>query len=116
MTLSMLQREVTQRSRESFHPVYDWSLIDYACCLGEEVGEVQGKIKRIRRLADGADKAYNKDVSEFQLIDETGKELADVVIYCCLLAERLGISLEAAVIQKFNEVSDRVGSDRKLLS
>jgi NTP pyrophosphatase (non-canonical NTP hydrolase) len=42
------------------------------------------------------------------------KELADVVTYLDLLAFQLNIDLGDAVIQKFNEVSIRVGSTVRL--
>lgn len=41
-------------------------------------------------------------------------ELADLVIYADLLAERLEIDLGAAVVRKFNKVSERVGSNIRL--
>jgi NTP pyrophosphatase (non-canonical NTP hydrolase) len=48
------------------------------------------------------------------LHDAIGKEAADVVIYIDLLCTHLNINLEAAIVQKFNEVSDRVNSPLKL--
>ncbi len=39
------------------------------------------------------------------------KELADTIIYADLLAARLDINLEEALIVKFNEVSVRMNSD-----
>ena len=49
-----------------------------------------------------------------KLQDRLALELADVVIYADLLAERLGIDLGAAVRTKFNEVSDRRNIDIRL--
>ena len=41
-------------------------------------------------------------------------ELADAIIYADLLATRLDVSLEDAIIRKFNEVSERMGSQFKI--
>jgi len=41
-------------------------------------------------------------------------EIADMVIYADLLAQRLGRKLEDAIKNKFNQTSDKVGSDIKL--
>ena len=40
-----------------------------------------------------------------------GKELADVQVYLDLLALKVGVDLGRATMDKFNEVSVRVGSD-----
>lgn len=74
---------------------------DWACALSGEVGEACNLIKKKNR----GDIISNKDI---------GKEIADAVIYAAFLAERLDIDLEKAVRDKFNEVSDRVGSKIKL--
>ena len=44
---------------------------------------------------------------------ELGKELADIIMYVDLIAAKAGLSLSQCVIDKFNEVSDRIGSDVK---
>lgn len=45
---------------------------------------------------------------------ELEKELADVMVYLDLLAARLDIDLGEATRKKFNEVSERWGSDVRL--
>lgn len=45
---------------------------------------------------------------------DIGKEIADVVTFCDLLATRYGLNLGKLVLDKFNEVSDRVGSDVRM--
>jgi NTP pyrophosphatase (non-canonical NTP hydrolase) len=62
--------------------------------MAGECGEVCNLIKKLRR-------------GESVPLIEIGDELADVVIYCDLLAARLKIDLGDAVVRKFNEVSDR---------
>ena len=50
------------------------------------------------------------DIDEEEFLIEAEKELADVATYLDILASQLDIDLGKAVIKKFNEVSERVGS------
>lgn len=79
----------------------EWTLADWSNAIAGETGEMCNLIKKIRRGDD---------------IDprEVGKELADIVIYADILASLLGLELSDCVVQKINEVSDRVGSDVKI--
>lgn len=43
-----------------------------------------------------------------------GKEIGDVIAYLDLEAQALGLKLSDIVAQKFNEVSDRIGSEIKI--
>ncbi len=43
-----------------------------------------------------------------------GKEIADVVTYLDLLAQRVGLNLSDILVQKFNEVSDRKKTNIKI--
>jgi NTP pyrophosphatase (non-canonical NTP hydrolase) len=84
--------------------------------MAGEAGEACNIVKKIRRLED---ELYRKNNKVAQPISEEykemlKKELGDVVCYVDLLAARAGINLEEAVVHKFNEVSDRMGSDIKL--
>lgn len=47
-------------------------------------------------------------------IEDIGKELADVIIYADLIATHFKIDLGLYIATKFNEVSQRIGSVRKL--
>jgi len=101
------------RCEESFHKITDWSHTDWACAMAGECGEACNLIKKFRRL-DGADKRKDTVNNRAKLIDAIGKELADVVIYADLLALRFGLSLGDEVRDKFNEVSVRRKSPRRL--
>lgn len=90
-----------KRCGKYFHSLEEWSPTDWATALAGECGEACNLIKKMRR---------GQDID----IKEIGKELADVVAYADLLAQRLGLSLGELVRNKFNEVSDRVGSLVKL--
>jgi NTP pyrophosphatase (non-canonical NTP hydrolase) len=101
LSLAELRRQNVARCEESFYPLGDWSESDWATALAGEVGEAANLVKKRRR-------------GEHIPASDVGKELADVVIYADLLAARMGIDLSAAIVQKFNEVSDRVASSRRL--
>ncbi|MBA9077608.1 MazG nucleotide pyrophosphohydrolase domain-containing protein [Rufibacter quisquiliarum] len=84
-----------------YHNCLDWSLADWSNAIAGETGEMCNLIKKIRR-GDSID------------VKDVGKELADIVIYADLLADQLGLDLGECVRQKFNEVSDRIGSNIKV--
>ena len=94
-----LRRKNLDRNAE----VYDDSLSKkslsyFGNALAGEVGEACNFIKKIER-------------GDPIPASELGKELADIVIYADLIASKLGLSLGQCVVNKFNEVSDRVGSN-----
>lgn len=99
------------RCESVFHAIDKWTPTDWACAMAGETGEACNFIKKMRRLETGADRVPNREARWIELRDETAKELADVVIYADLLAERLGIDLGKAVREKFNEVSRARGSE-----
>lgn len=82
----------------------DWSDAEWLQAVVGELGELANMMKKVRRGDLTADDAR----------PDIAKELADVAIYLDILAFRLGVDLGAAIVQKFNEVSDRVGADVKL--
>lgn len=71
------------------------------------VGEL-GEFANISKKFDRGDMHEN----DFKFL--AAKELADVQCYLDILALRLGIDLGEATREKFNEVSERVGSSVKL--
>jgi len=85
------------RCETSYHPLDDWSPCDWMTAVTGEVGELASLLKNRRR----GDNVLDSDLAF---------ELADVVIYVDLLAQRLGIDLGRAVRVKFNVVSERVKS------
>lgn len=82
----------------------DWKLSAWSNATLGELGEAANLIKKIER----------GDLSIDEARPALAKEFADVAIYLDLLAFRAGIDLGEAVISKFNEVSDRVGSQVRL--
>lgn len=77
----------------------DWLLSAWSNATLGELGEAANIIKKIER----------GDMTLDEARPLLAKELADVQIYLDLLAFRAGVDLGQATIDKFNEVSDRVG-------
>jgi hypothetical protein len=115
-----LRRANVARCEDVFHSLNNWSVNDWSCATVGEIGEaveVFGKIlqilntaKKLRRSEQGT---FNNETLE-QLIKQLTNEIADIIIYADLLAARLKIDLAKAVIVKFNEVSDKRGSNIKI--
>jgi len=82
----------------------DWKLSAWCNAVTGELGELANKIKKVER----------GDYTLEEMKEDLGKELADVQTYLDILAFRIGIDLGEATVNKFNEVSDRVGCDVKL--
>lgn len=92
----------------------DWSPSQWLQAVIGELGEYANERKKFER--------GDLTLEEFRV--KAGKELADVQIYLSILAMRCldspgvptiaGIDLGGAVIDKFNEVSKRVGSNVRL--
>lgn len=113
LTFKQLRRANVARCESVFHSITDWSPTDWACALAGESGEFCNTIKKYRRL-DGADADLDTLKHRQELVEDAGKELADVVIYADLCAARFGLSLEQLVRNKFNEVSKRRQASQRL--
>ena len=95
------------RCEQVFHPLNAWTPAEWACAMAGEAGEACNVAKKIKRLETGTNTAKDPQTMEECRV-MMGKELADTIIYCDLLAASLGIR------QKFNEVSERMKSDVRL--
>lgn len=95
------------------HPVNQWSLSDWMTATAGELGEAANIIKKLNRVRDGI--PGNSETEE-QLIAALATELADTFCYLDLLAQRAGVNLEDAVIDKFNAVSKRIGYESHLFN
>ena len=103
MSLDFLELRKANRERceTSFHGIDEWSETDWGCAAAGEMGELCNLLKKRRR---------GEDIPIKMVMDE----IADVIIYLDLLAAKLGIQLSGPIREKFNEVSDRVGSEVRL--
>lgn len=79
------------------------TMAHWALGVCEEAGEVAGVVYAM-------DHRPQKGKTTLDLADE----IADVVSYCDLLAQRIGCSLEEILRSKWNRVSERIGSPLRL--
>lgn len=96
LTFQKLREVNIQRDAEIFNHLARWTPEQYACAVAGETGEMCNLVK----------KQFRGDTIENLSLD-IGKEIADIVIYCDLLAAKYGYSLEQLIINKFNEVSKK---------
>ena len=82
----------------------DWCLAQWCNAVTGELGEAANLIKKIER----------GDMSLDEARIELGKEFADIVTYLDILSDQAGVDLGQATIDKFNEISERVGSTVRL--
>lgn len=80
--------------------IMGWSPTDWGCAVAGETGELCNLLKKVKR---------GEDIP----IKDIAYEIADVLIYLDLVAQRMGIDLEEAMIEKFNLKSDEIGSKIK---
>lgn len=94
----------------------DWSLNDWMLAVQGELGEAASILKKIRRGDYSLDTVVktNHDGSTITVRDLLAKEYADVQAYLDILAFRSGVDLGKATIDKFNEVSVRIGSNIRI--
>lgn len=98
-----------------FHPnggLNEWSLSDWGIAAAGEMGEALNVVKKLNRERDGAP---GNTAPEAALRVMLAHEIADTLIYLDLLAARAGVDLEAAVVEKFNIVSARMGFPERLV-
>lgn len=121
-SLSFRDLADTNRSRANrwHHGNMDeWSPSDWFMALVGEIGEAANVMKKIRRLEEGYDsinEASRHYTDAKVALAKVADELADSMIYLDLLATRLGIDLEAAVVAKFNQKSVEYGFPERLPS
>jgi len=98
---AQLRRVNVQRCESLWHPLNDWNVVEWAACMAGEAGEACNIAKKLK-------------LGGPVTVADLAKEIADVTIYADLLAASQGISLWSAIVHKFNEVSERKGSDIRL--
>lgn len=113
LNFAELRRANIIRNEEVFNPCNNWSLMEWACAMAGEAGELCGAIKKMRRMEEGTNSA--KDPTDLAIYKrKVADEMADVIIYLDLMASKMNLDLGQAVISKFNEVSDRMKSTTRL--
>lgn len=117
MNLSFARLRLVNESRcKRWHPGFptddNWTGADWTNAMAGEAGEACNVMKKIRRHETG--RPGKVDPPSADLVKRLGDELADTIIYADLVAAKYGIDLSAAVIAKFNAVSEREGFPEKL--
>lgn len=96
LTFNELSLKNLDRNAEGYDDLLNKQSLSYfGNALAGEVGEACNFIKKIER-------------GDPIPASELGKELADLVIYADLIASKMGLSLGQCIVNKFNEVSDRI--------
>jgi NTP pyrophosphatase (non-canonical NTP hydrolase) len=128
LTLEKFAELNRSRCIESFkeHP-HNYPFECWVLGLCGEAGELAQEIKRLRDaqrarmsyLQNGGStstKQFGKLFErESQIIKNIYSEIGDILPYLDMVAQAFGWSLEECTIEKFNEVSDRRGSDIKII-
>ena len=105
--LTFDQLSEANRVRQLEVPIFQgcitWTPSDWMLAITGEIGEAANWMKKRKR--------GDEDASISNIL----KELADVIIYTDILIQFYHCDTGAVVAEKFDEVSDRVGSTVKLL-
>lgn len=102
-------RKANLKRAKRWHPkgLNDWSVNDWLVAFGGEAGEALNAGKKYRRIVSSVQQNGNVPANVKEAKENIMKEIADTLIYADLVAARLGMSLEDAIIEKFNEISIR---------
>jgi NTP pyrophosphatase (non-canonical NTP hydrolase) len=91
----------------------EWSALEWAGAMCGEAGEVANVCKKLKRLEDGISQKRDKSTGD-ELIAKLKGKVADVFLYLDLICQRYGIDMRAAIVSKFNLVSEREGFPERL--
>lgn len=115
MQISDFQSFSSRRSRDPMgfnSSISEDNLNFLGVALAGEVGEACNFIKKLHRAKTDI-KGNTPDQIE-ELHAGLAKELGDILGYLALVAEAADVNLELAAIDKFNEVSERIGFPGRL--
>jgi NTP pyrophosphatase (non-canonical NTP hydrolase) len=106
LTFNALRAANAERIGSSKYRICEekWTPAHWMQATMGELGELANLLKKVDR----------GDFPFDQVKVEVAKELADVQTYLDILALKLGVDLGQATIDKFNEVSERIGSTVRL--
>ncbi len=95
--------------------ISEWEPQMWGLAMCGEAGECANALKKLKRLDMSIQqKAVSKKRED--IVKDVAMEIGDEVVYCDLLAQRLGWTLEQCVIQTFNRISEREGFPERLSS
>lgn len=103
--LTFKDLRVANRLRESLFANDDeWAIGDWVTAVLGELGEAANFLKKVKR----------GDFTLDQVRPSIADELADVMTYFDVLADKLGIDLAEATISKWNRISEKIGTTLRL--
>lgn len=109
-------REANLARAKRWHPGFpndeSWNGADWSNAMCGEAGETANVVKKLRRHESGL--TGSLDPSKAELLAMLADEIGDVFAYLDLLASYYGVDLAAAVVSKFNRVSERQGFPERL--
>lgn len=103
-SIKKLQKKMKERGFIIHPKCLEWTYDQWLTALTGEVGELANEFKKINR--------GKKTLEEAK--PEIAKEMADIFSYLLMLCNYFDVDLHDTTVDKFNEVSDRFGSDFKL--
>src|SRR5260221_328779 len=104
-----------KRCVEGFkHSLESWSVLEWTGAMCGEAGEAANVAKKMIRHRDQVAGNKGADTDLGVLRKKLGRELADVVIYCDLVAASQGLDLGELVRDTFNRKSEELGSPHRL--
>ena len=83
MTFKDLAKANKKRSEEVFFPINHWTAQEWSNAIAGECGELCNLTKKLKRDAESSNPINIMDI---------GKEIADVVIYADLIAQRMDLN------------------------
>lgn len=110
--------EVNRSRASRWHPGFPerdasgWTGADWSNAMCGEAGETANVVKKLRRAEAGLRGVL--DGSADELLAKLADEIADVYLYLDLLATYYGVDIPAAVVSKFNRVSELQGFPERL--
>lgn len=105
LNLSELRDKSVKRAIEGFNTYENVSILFFTTALAGELGELCNLVKKLERVkAGGLDAGTNEKAKDINR-DKLAEEIGGIAIYLDLLASRLGIDLEQAIIKTFNDKS-----------
>jgi NTP pyrophosphatase (non-canonical NTP hydrolase) len=102
---SQFTQALRKRTDEDFD-CHDWSHNDWFTAMVGEVGELGNILKKIRR--------GDLNLEDWETRRAVGKELADIASYLFIHADKMDFNLAKECIEKYNEVSERRGSQHRI--
>lgn len=96
MTINQISEYLKER-QSAFPTCKDWSFVDWSNAIAGEVGELCNQVKKFKR-SEGEEIYF----------DNMREEIADVICYCIILADKMNLDLNVVLRKKINKVSKKM--------